>query len=191
MCGLTGFWQPGGFSTERAKATLAAMATKIVHRGPDDTGVWVDADAGIGLAHRRLAILDLSSAGHQPMVSPSGRFVLVFNGEIYNHLDLREELKGHALVLNPSPVSGLEEKYWRGHSDTETLLAGFEVWGVEATLKHTIGMFAFALWDRAKRTLTLARDRLGEKPLYYGWQGDTFLFGSELKALKVHPAFSP
>ena len=189
MCGLTGFWQPGGFSTERAKATLAAMATKIVHRGPDDTGVWVDADAGIGLAHRRLAILDLSSAGHQPMVSPSGRFVLVFNGEIYNHLDLREELKGHALVLNPSPVSGLEEKYWRGHSDTETLLAGFEVWGVEATLKHTIGMFAFALWDRAKRTLTLARDRLGEKPLYYGWQGDTFLFGSELKALKVHPAF--
>jgi asparagine synthase (glutamine-hydrolysing) len=165
------------------------MATQIAHRGPDDAGVWIDADAGIGLAHRRLSILDLSPAGHQPMVSPSGRFVLVFNGEIYNHLDLREELKGRAFIPNPSPASGRGEKYWRGHSDTETLLAGFEAWGVETTLKHTIGMFAIAAWDRMERTLSLARDRLGEKPLYYGWQNGVFLFGSELKALKAHPTF--
>lgn len=149
------------------------------HRGPDDSGVWVDGEAGLALAHRRLAIVDLSAAGHQPMVSSSGRFVLAYNGEVYNHLALRQEL-GAAGVGST----------WRGHSDTETLLACFEAWGVEATLTRSVGMFAFALWDRERRTLVLARDRAGEKPLYYGWQGGTFLFGSELKALRAHPAFN-
>lgn len=151
------------------------MAAAIVHRGPDGHGVWHDAGTGIGLAHRRLAILDLSAAGHQPMHSPCGRYVLVFNGEIYNHLDLRRRLGGEG---------------WRGHSDTETLLAGFDAWGIETTLTRAVGMFAVAVWDRTRRTLTLARDRLGEKPLYYGRQGDCFLFGSELKALRAHPAFT-
>ena len=150
------------------------MGKAIVHRGPDDSGMWLDEDAGIGLAHRRLSILDLSPAGHQPMVSASGRYVIAFNGEIYNHLDLRKHLG---------------ECAWRGHSDTETLLAGFEIWGFEKTLQRAVGMFAIALWDRDERSLILARDRLGEKPLYYGWQGGVFLFGSELKALKQHPAF--
>ncbi len=189
MCGLAGFWQPGGFSTKYANATLEAMAAQITHRGPDDAGIWVDPDVGISLAHRRLSILDLTDAGHQPMVSPSGRFVIVFNGEIYNHLDFRRELEAQAHTPNPSPTNGREKIFWRGHSDTETLLANFEVRGIEATLKRAVGMFAIAAWDRAERTLTLARDRLGEKPLYYGWQGGTFLFGSELKALQAHPAF--
>jgi asparagine synthase (glutamine-hydrolysing) len=174
MCGIAGYWQSGGFSDEEAKATVDRMAQQIVHRGPDDGGVWVEADSGLALAHRRLSILDLSPAGHQPMVSVSRRYVLVFNGEIYNHLELRQKLVDFR---------------WRGYSDTETLLAGFEAWGIEATLKKTVGMFAIALWDRVERVLTLSRDRMGEKPLFYGWQGETFLFGSELKALKVHPAF--
>ena len=154
------------------------MANAIRHRGPDDDGVWVDEAAGIALAHRRLSILDLSPEGHQPMVSASGRYVIAFNGEIYNHLELRG-------LLRPAPNDG----GWRGHSDTETLLAGFEAWGIGATLKKTGGMFAIALWDREERVLTLARDRIGEKPLYYGFQNDTFVFGSELKALKAHPDF--
>ena len=177
MCGLTGFWQRNGCSASDAQATATSMAQRIIHRGPDDSGVWVDADAGIALAHRRLSILDLSLAGHQPMVSGSGRYMLVFNGEIYNHLSLRKELEKDGLMA------------WRGHSDTETLLASFDAWGIEVTVKKSIGMFAFAVWDKHNRTLTLGRDRLGEKPLYYGWQGDTFLFGSELKALKAHPDF--
>ena len=153
---------------------LRLMGKAIIHRGPDDSGVWVDVDAGIGLSHRRLSILDLSPAGHQPMTSVSGRYVIAFNGEIYNHLDLRRQLGDRA---------------WRGHSDTETLLAGFELWGIEQTLQCAVGMFAIALWDRNTRTLILARDRIGEKPLYYGWQDEVFLFGSELKALKQHPTF--
>lgn len=173
MCGLTGFWRPGGFRVEDATAIASTMAERIRHRGPDDSGVWVDGDAGIALAHQRLSIVDLSPAGHQPMVSASGRYVIVFNGEVYNHLDLRAEL----------------DFSWRGHSDTETLLAAFDSWGVELTLKKLVGMFAIALWDKCERSLYLARDRMGEKPLYCGWQGETFLYGSELKALKVHPAF--
>ncbi len=172
MCGIAGFLSLA--RTEDPSAILIRMADAIVHRGPDDAGVWTDEEAGVALAHRRLSILDLSPAGHQPMLSPSGRYVMVFNGEIYNHLTLRQRLAGYG---------------WRGHSDTETLLAGFERWGVEATLKKSVGMFAIALWDRETATLTLARDRLGEKPLYYGWQGDALLFGSELKALKAHPMF--
>lgn len=178
MCGLTGFWQPRNFSADSAQVVAVRMADRITHRGPDDAGAWVDEAAGIALAHRRLSILDLSPAGHQPMVSASGRYVIAFNGEIYNHLELRGLLR-----------SARNDGGWRGHSDTETLLAGFEAWGIEATLKKTVGMFAIALWDREERVLTLARDRIGEKPLYYGFQNDTFVFGSELKALKAHPDF--
>lgn len=152
---------------------LRPMGAAVTHRGPDDTGEWSDPGAGVGLAFARLAILDLSSAGHQPMISPGGRYAIAYNGEIYNHLDLRRELTVR----------------WRGTSDTETLLAGFDSHGIEATIKKTVGMFAFAVWDRQERALTLGRDRLGEKPLYYGWQGDAFLFGSELKALRAHSAF--
>jgi asparagine synthase (glutamine-hydrolysing) len=159
------------------------MAAAIINRGPDDSGVWSDVEASIALAHRRLSVVDLSPAGHQPMASASGRYVIVFNGEIYNHLDMRTELEKSGGSFQ-----------WRGHSDTETLLAGIDVWGLEATLKRSTGMFAIALWDKQTRVLTLARDRMGEKPLYFGWQGSgehrSFLFGSELKALKRHPAFA-
>jgi asparagine synthase (glutamine-hydrolysing) len=168
------------------------MAATLWHRGPDDGGEWVDAVAGIALGHRRLSILDLSPAGHQPMLSANGRFVLVFNGEIYNHLELRRALEVSHPPLTPSREgpSGREAgARWRGRSDTETLLAAFERWGLDGTLRRTAGMFAIALWDRAERRLHLARDRLGEKPLYYGWCGGAFVFGSELKALRAYPDF--
>lgn len=177
MCGIAGWLGP-----DSAADIITRVGDTLVHRGPDDSGSWIDADAGVVLLHRRLAILDLSSAGHQPMASSSGRYVIAFNGEIYNHLELRAELeKVGAGATAPS--------IWRGHSDTETLLAAFEAWGVAETLRRSVGMFALALWDRQTRTLTLARDRLGEKPLYYGWQRGVWLFGSELKALRAHPAF--
>ncbi|MDV9033934.1 asparagine synthase (glutamine-hydrolyzing) [Pseudomonas sp. RAC1] len=184
MCGLAGHFNLTGQSSEAALLLESKrMADTIVHRGPDDEGLWVDPVVGLGLAHRRLAIVDLSPAGHQPMPSESGRFVMAFNGEIYNHLELRQRLESEGRTAS-----------WRGHSDTETLLAGFETWGIEATLKAAIGMFAIALWDTHDRQLILARDRLGEKPLYYGCQqgqGNTvFLFGSELKALRAHSAFA-
>ena len=181
MCGFTGFFS-GVWLGDTASTRLKAMTDAIAHRGPDSEGQWLDADVAIALGHRRLSIVELSAAGAQPMQSASGRYVMAFNGEIYNHLDLRAELDraGHAPA-------------WRGHSDTETLLAGFDAWGIRPTVERTLGMFAFAVWDRQARTLTLARDRLGEKPLYYGWQGSgraaVFLFGSELKALRAHPAF--
>jgi asparagine synthase (glutamine-hydrolysing) len=177
MCGIAGFFQPSGFKASESEDTLISMCDRMVHRGPDDSGVWLDGDAGIALAHRRLSILDLSAAGHQPMHSKSERFVIIFNGEIYNHLELREKLQ----------TSGKDS--WRGHSDTETLLEAIETWGLEEALKNCVGMFALALWDRKEKVLSLARDRMGEKPLYYGWQNQTLLFGSELKALRVHPAF--
>jgi asparagine synthase (glutamine-hydrolysing) len=176
MCGFTGFISSSNtVAFANWPTLLTEMGNAIRHRGPDDSGVWLDVDAGVGLSHRRLSILDLSPAGHQPMRSASGRFVIAFNGEIYNHLEIRAE-------LNCSLA-------WRGHSDTETLLAGFDAWGIEDTIIKSIGMFAMVVWDKKNRTLTLIRDRLGEKPLYYGWQGNTFLFGSDLKALKVHPEF--
>jgi asparagine synthase (glutamine-hydrolysing) len=158
---------------------MPRMTDAIIHRGPDDAGVWADAELGIVLGHRRLSIVDLSPAGHQPMHSASGRFVLAYNGEIYNHLDLRAELE----ATGAAPC-------WRGHSDTETLLAAVEQWGLEATLRRTVGMFAIALWDRHERTLHLVRDRFGEKPLYYGWINGVFLFGSELKVLRAYPDFA-
>jgi len=174
MCGFAGYIQRGGVHEEKARAVAIGMAAVIAHRGPDDSGVWVDGKAGIAFAHQRLSVLELSAAGHQPMISLSGRFVIVFNGEIYNHRELR---------------SRLGKVFWRGHSDTETLLAAIDAWGVLATLKKCVGMFAFGLWDRKNRVLTLARDRLGEKPLYYGWQGRRFFFASELKAINAHPEF--
>lgn len=174
MCGITGFWG-GDFNSLDTKAQLTDMCEKIRHRGPNAHDIWVDRDAQIALGHTRLSILDLSSAGTQPMISPSERYVIVFNGEIYNHLALRKKLSPHLS--------------WRGHSDTETLLAAFDEWGLEESVRQAVGMFAFAVWDKKLRTLTLGRDRAGEKPLYYGWQKDVFLFGSELKSLKTHPAF--
>ena len=156
------------------------MAKAVEHRGPDDDGVWIDPEAGIGLAHRRLAIVDLSPHGHQPMPSADGRFMLNYNGEIYNHAELRAALDGEGRT----PDGG-----WRGHSDTETLAQAIAGWGLEPALARSVGMFAFALWDRRDRTLQLVRDRFGEKPLYYGWAGRDFVFASELKAIRAHPDF--
>lgn len=153
---------------------LGSMADHLQHRGPDARGIW--SEGPVGLGHRRLAILDLSEAGAQPMQSCCGRYVIAFNGEIYNHLDLRQELAG--------AVPG-----WRGHSDTETLLAGIAHWGLDETLRRTAGMFALALWDRRGKRLFLARDRIGEKPLYWGWAGKSLIFASELKALRQVPDF--
>ena len=158
------------------------MALAIDHRGPDDEGVWIDPDAGLGLAHRRLSIVDLSPHGHQPMLSADGRFALSYNGEIYNHRDLRAALEEEG----KAPEGG-----WRGQSDTETLIEAIAAWGLDPALDRAVGMFAFALWDRRERALHLVRDRFGEKPLYYGWAGRDFVFASELKAIRVHPDFSP
>ena len=178
MCGFSGFLGYGGLGAKQARSVAWAMGNAIAHRGPDDSRVWQDDAVQIALAHRRLSILDLSPTGHQPMISPSGRYVVTFNGEIYNHWELRAEIE-----RRENSVA------WRGHSDTETLLAGIDTWGLIETLKRAVGMFALALWDRQERTLYLARDRIGEKPLYYGWQRGVFLFGSELKAIRLHPAF--
>lgn len=184
MCGFVGLFHGAGAERGATLGVLRNMANAIVHRGPNSDGYWADDEEGICLAHRRLAIVDLSPAGAQPMASVSARYVLSFNGEIYNHLRLRDELQSEGKVIS----------IWRGHSDTETLLACFDAWGIQATVAKCIGMFAFAVWDTHLLNLTLVRDRLGEKPLYYGWQGQgdaaVFLFGSELKALKQHPAFS-
>ena len=172
MCGIAGYWSANGGAVD-----ASPLADALTHRGPDDSGAWADESAGIALSHRRLAIIDLSPAGHQPMTSPDGRFVTVFNGEIYNHLDLRRELEAEQSIN------------WRGHSDTETLVHGIARWGLDATLQRSVGMFALALWDRQERTLSLARDRLGEKPLFYGWSKAGLVFGSELKALRGAPGF--
>ncbi|WP_313065587.1 asparagine synthase (glutamine-hydrolyzing), partial [Achromobacter animicus] len=174
MCGIVGIWGPLGNKAQ----VLADSCRRIRHRGPDSNGFWEDADAGIALAHVRLAILDLTEAGHQPMTSACGRYVMVFNGEVYNHLDIRKQLEESALA----PA-------WRGHSDTETLLAGFTALGIEATLQASVGMFAIALWDKASRKLVLARDRMGEKPLYYGYSNSELVFASELKGLMPIPGF--
>ncbi len=179
MCGFAGFlWPRHDLGAGGLTDTVERMAAQLSHRGPDDAGSWVDEHLGLALGHRRLAILELSPAGHQPMASDCSRFVLAYNGEIYNHLEMRAELA----------AAGLEST-WRGHSDTETLLAAISHWGLPGALARAVGMFAFALWDREQRCLHLVRDRFGEKPLYYGWQGRAFLFGSELKALVAHPAW--
>jgi asparagine synthase (glutamine-hydrolysing) len=176
MCGIVGFLGTAG-GGEAALASIAArMSACLIHRGPDDSGVWVDERSGLGLGHRRLSILDLSPTGHQPMISHCGRYVITFNGEIYNYLDIRRELEASGAVPG-----------WCGHSDTEVILAAIARWGIGRALECMTGMFALAVWDRADRTLHIARDRLGEKPVYYGWLDGTLVFASELKALRVHP----
>ena len=174
MCGIAGYWQvrcrDGSFED-----ILYRMGSSLVHRGPDDSGTFSDIEAGIGFAFRRLSILDLSPAGHQPMLSSSGRYVIVFNGEIYNFAEIS---------------SALDRRAWRGQSDTEVLLEAIECWGLEAAVQRLVGMFSFALWDKQQRKLHLVRDRLGIKPLYYGRSGDDFVFASELKAIQQHPGFA-
>lgn len=193
MCGIVGYIAASSGVEERFGITLDRMVERIVHRGPDSAGCWVDSERGVALGHRRLAIVDLSPAGMQPMASSSGRYVIVFNGEIYNHIDLRQSMAAQTQGGAAPRSAGAGNGGWRGHSDTETLLAGFECWGIADTLKRCVGMFALAVWDRERQELSIARDRLGEKPLYYGWQGQgrraVFLFGSELKALRVHSEF--
>lgn len=176
MCGLTGFLDPERNPPGEAHRRVLAMTGCLAHRGPDASDTWVG--DGIALGHRRLAIVDLTEAGAQPMASACGRWRIVFNGEIYNHADLRRDLE----AAGAAPE-------WRGHSDTETLLAGIAHWGLDETLRRAAGMFALALWDRGERRLSLARDRMGEKPLYWGHAGSTLVFGSELKALRAHPGF--
>lgn len=179
MCGIAGFWgRPDNTALLTARAK--AMADAMLHRGPDGGDAWADGEIGIGLGHRRLAIVDLSAAGHQPMTSACGRFVIVYNGEVYNGPEMRAELASEGVQIA-----------WRGHSDTEVILEACAHWGVQATAKRLIGMFAFALWDRSSRTLWLGRDRFGIKPVYYGRQNGSLLFTSELKALRQHPDFAP
>lgn len=174
MCGLAGFRSFNGSDQREYMLNLVEkMAASMILRGPDDQGVWVDEGVGVALGHRRLAVVDLSKEGHQPMISASGRYVIAYNGEIYNFKELRKELSVQ----------------WRGTSDTEVMLAAFDSWGIERALAQFNGMFGFAVWDMQDNILTLARDRMGEKPLYYGWAGDVFLFGSELKPLRKHPHF--
>lgn len=174
MCGIAGLMRRGMADL----SVVGRMTDVIAHRGPDDQGAWTDADAGVALGHRRLSILELSPLGHQPMASRDGRWVLCYNGEVYNHLELRAELATQGGVTD-----------WRGHSDTETLVEAIAAWGPKATLERATGMFAFALWDRGERVLHLARDRFGEKPLYYGWAGGLFAFASELGCIRALPGF--
>lgn len=176
MCGIAGLMSPRGIDP----AEVTAMTDSIAHRGPDDSGLWQSEDGRVVLGQRRLSIIDLSPAGHQPMLSHAGRYALVLNGEVYNHRAIRAELE----AAGKAPVA------WRGTSDTETFVAAVEAWGLEAALARAVGMFALVLWDRQARTLSLARDRFGEKPLYYGWVGDRFAFASELKAITRLPDFA-
>ena len=177
MCGVTGLWLTRGASADYLADCAARMADALEHRGPDDRGVWVDAGAGLALGFRRLSILELSAAGHQPMLSIDGRYALVFNGEIYNHDVLRRELQEKGARF-------------RGSSDTEVLLEAIAAWGTVQALGRAEGMFAFAVWDRQQRELVIARDRMGKKPLYYTLSSKGILFASELKALVACPEFS-
>lgn len=179
MCGIAGsLTKNTPLDTSAVQANIRRMTAAINHRGPDQGDLWLDAEAGIALGHRRLSIVDISSAGRQPMDSACARYVIAFNGEVYNHTEIRAELNKLNAALK-----------WRGHSDTEVMLAAITQWGLDAAVSRFVGMFAFALWDRKERALHLVRDRMGEKPLYYGWIGNVFLFGSELKALRAHPAW--
>lgn len=178
MCGVAGFFQSEGLDADRARRNLHRMTEALAHRGPDDTGVWLDPEDGIALGHRRLAVIDPTERGHQPMVSRRGRYVISYNGEIYNYRHLKGRLESRGIDFTSD-------------SDTEVLLTAIEEWGLRSTLELANGMFAFALWDRERRELSLARDRFGEKPLYYGKCGQLLFFGSELKALHEHPDFRP
>jgi len=178
MCGIAGVLIASNDARAGLERDAAAMADCLAHRGPDDHGIWSDVEAGVALTHRRLSIVDLSPAGHQPMISADGRYVISYNGEVYNHQELRPELEARGI-------------HFRGHSDTEVMVEAFAAFGIEPTIKRLIGMFTIALWDRRKRTLTLVRDRLGIKPLYWAKFGGLFLFGSELKALRAFPGWEP
>jgi asparagine synthase (glutamine-hydrolysing) len=180
MCGIVGLFRPGGGDESALAGIATRMADTLVHRGPDSHGIWANAPAGVAFGHRRLSILELSEAGAQPMRSDCGRLTVTFNGEIFNHLEIRSELEASGAAPN-----------WRGHSDTETLIYAVRQWGVAGALPRFIGQFAFALWDAKEGTLSLCRDRFGEKPLFYGWCGRDLVFGSELKALSAHPNWSP
>lgn len=177
MCGLTGFWNRDPLD-EDAASLVRRMALTMRARGPDSEGSWLDRAAGLALAHRRLAILDLSEEGHQPMLSPSGRYVITYNGEVYNYREIRREIEARSSAIR-----------WRGGSDTEVILAAIDTWGLEGAVSRFVGMFAFALWDREERKLHLVRDRLGIKPLVHGRAGNALVFGSTLHALRAHPAF--
>ena len=177
MCGIAGFWQQKNGVIN--KNIAREMICELSHRGPDDKGFWFDDSQGIAFSHSRLSIIDLSEMGHQPMSSACGRYVVIFNGEIYNHKELRLQLKDEGYAFE-----------WDGDSDTEVLLSVISFWGVKKALQNFIGMYAIALWDRKSEKLTLARDKLGEKPLYYGWKNGVFLFGSELKSLSKYPNFA-
>ena len=179
MCGLVGFVDRSlQTEADSLRRTVQRMADTLVHRGPDDGGVWVDAEAGVALGHRRLSIIDLSPTGHQPMTSRDGRYVIAYNGEVYNFPDLRRELEADGVGF-------------RGTSDTEVIIEACAHWGAEAAIKRLNGMFAFALWDRREQRLILARDHMGIKPLFWGHFGGLLLFGSELKALRAHPGWQP
>jgi len=174
VCGIAGFIGRNNQETENAESVVNEMLESLAHRGPDDRGIWVDRNSRLALGHRRLSIIDLSSLGRQPMSSIHGRYTIVFNGEIYNYKKIRKDLEKVKTIF-------------RGHSDTEVLLAAIECWGIDEAIKKTVGMFAIAIWDSENKIITLVRDRLGEKPLYYGWIGDTFVFASELKAFRHFP----
>jgi asparagine synthase (glutamine-hydrolysing) len=176
MCGIAGVWDTTGRSDPDRALIAERMTATLEHRGPDDHGVWSDPEAGVALGSRRLAVVDLTEEGHQPMISASGRYVVAFNGEVYNHPALRIELQSLGHVF-------------RSRSDTEVILESVEEWGLWGALERFNGMFALALWDQRDRRLHLVRDRLGEKPLYHGWFRGRLVFGSELKALRAHPAF--
>ena len=179
MCGIVGTWLPDSYIFKDSSTLykmVDTMQRALVHRGPDDEGVWCETNTALGLGHRRLSILDVSKAGHQPMESACGRYVIVFNGEIYNHKSIKKSLEDACGIIK-----------WKGHSDTEMLLTAIATWGIESSLCQCVGMFSFALWDRKDHKLHLARDRMGEKPLYYGWQNGVLMFASELKALTHHP----
>jgi asparagine synthase (glutamine-hydrolysing) len=178
MCGIAGLWRRGGASREEISLTVENMTATLSHRGPNNSGIWIDSDAGFALGHRRLSIIDLSPAGHQPMLSSDRRFVITYNGECYNFTNLREELTARGATF-------------RGQSDTEVIVEGCIHWGVRDTISRLNGMFAIAIWDAHQRQLHLARDRMGEKPLYWVVFGDLVLFGSELKALRAAPSWEP
>jgi asparagine synthase (glutamine-hydrolysing) len=178
MCGIAGFLDERPRPPAAAGAIVSAMSAALAHRGPDDSGLWTDVEAGVALGHRRLSIIDLSPTGHQPMSTADGRYHVTYNGEIYNYAEIAERLRQAGVAL-------------RGRSDTEVLIEGFARWGIAETLAQCEGMFALALWDRQRRRLTLARDRLGIKPLYWSRQGGLFIFASELKALHCHPDWRP
>ncbi len=178
MCGISGIWTDrDSLSADALQGTLHRMRQTMIHRGPDDAGLWVDAPTGVGLAHNRLSVMDLSPNGHQPMQSFCGRYMLAYNGEIYNFLKIRDDLKKEGCAFE-------------GGGDTRVLVEAVSRWGLFRTIRQCNGMFAFALWDKEKQKLFLVRDRMGKKPLYYGWAGNCFIFASELKALRQHPDFS-